>query len=57
MGLTAVPDDQVATIVTTLEMAQRPPLRPVPSSRLRLVRWERPAPLAYRTLFRRVGGP
>ncbi|MDP1025693.1 GNAT family N-acetyltransferase [Sphingomonas sp. KR1UV-12] len=57
MGLIPVPDDQVATIVTTLEMGRRPPLRPTPSSPLRLVRWERPAPAHYRTLFRRVGAP
>jgi GNAT superfamily N-acetyltransferase len=57
MSLIAVADDQVATIVTTLEMTRRPPLRPAPASRLRLVRWDRPAAQAYRTLFRRVGGP
>ena len=57
MGLTAVPDAQVATIVTTLEMRRRPPLRPIPASRLRLVRWERPALDNYRALFRRVGQP
>lgn len=57
MGLIAVPDDQVATIVTTLQMTHRPPLRPIPATRFRLVRWERPAAAAYRTLFRRVGGP
>ncbi len=57
MGLTAVPDDQLATIVTTLEMPKRPPLRPTPASPLRLVRWTRPGADSYRTLFRRVGGP
>lgn len=57
MGLNAVPDDHVATIVTTLQMAQRPPLRPVPPSRLRLARWTRPATARYRALFRRVGTP
>lgn len=57
MGLSGVPDDQVATVVTTLEMTWRPPLRPTPSSHLRLVRWDRPAPDAYRALFRRVGAP
>lgn len=55
MGLTPVPPDQLATIVTTLEMRARPPLRPLPPSPLRLVRWEHPAPEKYRTLFRRVG--
>lgn len=57
MGLTAVPDSEVATIVTTLEMRQRPPLRPMPASRLRLAAWNQPAPEKYRTLFRRVGAP
>ena len=57
MGLTAVPANEVATIVTTLEMRQRPPLRPLPSSRLRLVEWVRPTPEKYRALFRRIGSP
>lgn len=52
-----VSDDHVATIVTTLEMTQRPPLRPTPPSHLRLVRWSKATPEAYRTLFRRAGGP
>jgi GNAT superfamily N-acetyltransferase len=55
MGLTGVPADQVATVVTTLEMRVRPPLRPTPASPFRLVRWERPTPERYRALFRRVG--
>ncbi len=57
MGLTGVPADQVATIVTTLEMTRRPPLRPMPPSRLRLVRWDHPAPDRYRALFTRIGAP
>jgi GNAT superfamily N-acetyltransferase len=57
MGLIAVPDDQVATIVTTLEMTKRPPLRPAPPSRLRLVRWDHPSAAKYRALFRRIGAP
>lgn len=55
MGLTRVPAGEVATVVTTLEMRRRPPLRPMPGSPLRLVRWEAPAPDKYRALFRRVG--
>ncbi|KQT31698.1 GCN5 family acetyltransferase [Sphingomonas sp. Leaf412] len=55
MGLTPVPPDEVATIVTTLEMRRRPPLRPLPASPLRLVRWAMPDPDKYRILFRRVG--
>lgn len=57
MALIPVADDTLATIVTTLEMRKRPPLRPSPGSRLRLVRWERPALEKYRALFRRVGSP
>lgn len=55
MGLTHLPADQIATVVTSLEMRRRPPLRPVPDSPLRLVRWARPEPEKYRALFRRVG--
>ena len=55
MGLTSVPDDQLATVVTTLEMNERPRPRPVPASRLRLQRWPEPEPTRYRALFKRVG--
>ncbi|WP_374945063.1 GNAT family N-acetyltransferase [Sphingomonas sp.] len=55
MGLTPVAADHVATVVTSLEMTQRPALRPLPASPLRLVTWQRPAPERYRALFRRVG--
>jgi len=57
MGLTPVSPNEVATIVTTLEMRQRPPLRPLPASRLRLAAWKEPSPEKYRALFRRVGAP
>jgi len=57
VALIPVADDQLATIVTTLEMRARPPLRPIPASRLRLARWERPALDRYRALFARVGAP
>lgn len=56
-GVTFVPDDKVATIVTSLEMRAKPPLRPLPESRLRLIDWKEPDADKYRTLFRRVGGP
>ena len=56
MGLIPVAADEVATVVTTLEMRARPPLRPVPPSPLRLVRWRTPEAEKYRALFRRVGG-
>lgn len=57
MGLTQVADGQLATIVTHLEMRQRPPLRALPVSPLRLVRWPSPTPDRYRALFTRVGAP
>ncbi len=57
MALIPVPDDRLATIVTTLEMTRRPPLRPLPASPFRLVAWPTPAPDRYRALFRRVGAP
>lgn len=57
MGLTPVPPEQVATVVTTLEMRAKPPLRPAPPSPLRLARWRKPEPDKYRALFRRVGEP
>jgi GNAT superfamily N-acetyltransferase len=56
-GLTPVPPGEVATIVTTLEMRERPVLRPMPESRLRLVEWKQPEPEKYRVLFRRIGAP
>ena len=57
MALIPVAADELATIVTTLEMWRRPALRPFPASPLRLVRWQAPAPQRYRTLFARVGAP
>ncbi|WP_022683741.1 GNAT family N-acetyltransferase [Sphingobium bisphenolivorans] len=57
MGLTTVPDDQIATIVTHLEMRDRPRPAPIAPAPLRLVPWKTPAPQSYRALFRRVGEP
>jgi GNAT superfamily N-acetyltransferase len=54
--LIELPSGHVGTVVTFLEMTERPPLRPVPSSPLRLERWHAPHPDRYRELFRRVGG-
>lgn len=48
---------QVATIVTHLEMHDRPKAAPLSSSPLRLSRWKAPTPEKYRLLFRRVGEP
>ena len=55
MSYTPVPAGQIATIVTSLEMTSKPPLRPTPHSELQLKRWEAPTPDKYRALYRRVG--
>lgn len=47
----------MATIVTHLEMRERPRPAPVMTSPLRLARWKNPAVDKYRLLFRRVGEP
>lgn len=55
--LTPVISGELAAVVTSLEMRERPKPRPLPTSPLRLVRWREPTPDAYRSLFRRVGTP
>src|SRR6187402_873083 len=55
--LTPVAPGELAAIVTSLEMRDRPKPRPLAPSPLRLVRWKEPGIEAYRTLFRRVGTP
>jgi len=57
MALIAVEPGQIATVVTSLEMTERPRPAPVSTSPLRLIRWKAPSPDKYRTLFRRVGEP
>ncbi len=57
MGLTPVTKGNIATIVTALEMRDRPRPAPLPESPLRLVKWHQCAAETYRDLFRRVGGP
>ncbi|MBB5710122.1 GNAT family N-acetyltransferase [Sphingomonas xinjiangensis] len=57
MGLIPVADGQIATVVTSLEMREKPRPRPLPPSPLRLARWRSPTNDKYRTLFRRVGEP
>ncbi|WP_343528536.1 GNAT family N-acetyltransferase [Sphingomonas sp.] len=57
MALTPVDPAEIATIVTTLEMRERPRPRPLPASSLGLVSWASPDPAKYRTLFARVGAP
>ncbi|MCT8002589.1 GNAT family N-acetyltransferase [Sphingomonas sanguinis] len=57
MALIPVDPGEVATIVTTLEMRERPRPRPLPEAPLSLVAWVQPDPAKYRTLFARVGAP
>ena len=57
MALAALEPGLVATIVTSLEMRERPRPRPLADSSLRLVRWPAPELGKYRTLFRRIGEP
>ncbi len=54
---TKIKNGYLGTIVTSLEMNARPPLRPMPVSELRLEQWHMPTPDKYRTLFRRIGEP
>ena len=57
MAMMPVEPGMVATIVTHLEMRDRPRPAPIPPAPLRLVPWKQPDIDAYRTLFRRVGAP
>ena len=56
MSYDAVPDGELAAVVTYLEM-RAPLAEPVPASPLSLRRIERPDPEQYRALFRLVGAP
>jgi GNAT superfamily N-acetyltransferase len=57
MGLTAIPAGELGTIVTYLEMTERPRPAPLPSSPFRLERWRDVVPAKYRLLFERIGAP
>lgn len=57
MPLIPISPEQVATVVTSLELRERPKPRPAPPAPFRLNRWKEPAPAKYRALFRRVGEP
>jgi GNAT superfamily N-acetyltransferase len=57
MGLARVPDGEIATVVTSLQMVVKPKLRPLAPSQLRLDRWRMPSAERYLALFRRVGEP
>jgi len=56
MGLIDIPPGEVGVVVTYLEMIERPALRPLPASSLRLKAWPDVTPAQYRILFERVGG-
>lgn len=56
MSYEALPDAELAAVVTYLEMHERPD-GPVPPSPLSLQRFERPRPERYRDLFRLIGAP
>ena len=55
MPLQEVAPHQIATVVTSLQMCERPKPAPLPPSPLRLVRWQKPDADKYRLLFRRIG--
>src|SRR5215470_8208374 len=56
-GFHAIPRGMIAAIVTSLEMAARPALRPaVTRSDWRLERIARPTVADYRALYSRIGG-
>jgi GNAT superfamily N-acetyltransferase len=56
MALIDVPAGHLGTVVTYLEMRERPKHRPLPSSALRMKAWPDVTPAQYRMLFERVGG-
>ena len=55
MALIPLKPGEVGAVVTYLEMVERPPLRPMPDSPLRMVKWVDVDPARYRLLFERVG--
>jgi GNAT superfamily N-acetyltransferase len=56
VGLIELPTGHIGTVVTYLEMNERPKPRPFPDAPLRMVRWAHVDPAKYRLLFERVGG-
>ena len=56
MSYEALPNEELAAVVTYLEMRERPEIAP-PSSTLDLLRLTNPSPDRYRQLFRLVGSP
>ena len=56
MSVEELPGNELAAVVTYLEM-RSPPSEPPPPSALRLARVAHPSPDQYRALFRKVGAP
>ncbi|MES0870773.1 GNAT family N-acetyltransferase [Pseudovibrio sp. SCP19] len=56
-GYTDLPEGKIATVVTHLEMLEKPALKPIDRPDLTLQQADKIDPEAYRTLFRRVGEP
>jgi GNAT superfamily N-acetyltransferase len=57
MPFTPIAKGEIGAIVTSLEMRNKPSLRPLPATDLRLERWPNPTADKYRTLYRRIGEP
>lgn len=47
----------IATVVTSLEMLEKPRPKMIPPAPFRLTRWKEPGLDKYRALFRRIGEP
>jgi len=54
-GLHDVPNDRIAAVVTSLEMFERPAVRPDPDGPWRLQHLVRPDPETYRALYKKIG--
>jgi GNAT superfamily N-acetyltransferase len=57
MPFTPIAKGEIGAIVTSLEMRNKPPLRALPATDLRLERWSNPTAEKYRALYRRIGEP
>ena len=57
MPFTPIAKAEIGAIVTSLEMRNKPSLRALPATDLRLERWPNPTADKYRTLYRRIGEP
>lgn len=57
MPFSPIAKGEIGAIVTSLEMTSRPPLRAIPPSDFRLLRWRAPTLDKYRVLYRRIGEP